>query len=94
MRGSTRQPVRANNNPPFPPLSCVIERSPAFMALFFLPACADTLHANLLEVKDLFEVKRFALFDQVCGLRMWLQLDGSAAAGLPCRILLHGARPC
>ena len=26
---------------------------------------ADTLHANLLEVKDEYEIKRFALFDQV-----------------------------
>ena len=26
---------------------------------------AETLHANLVEVKDLFEIKRFALFDQV-----------------------------
>lgn len=29
------------------------------------PPTADTLHANLREVQDLFEVKRFALFDQV-----------------------------
>lgn len=36
--------------------------------------CADTLHANLLEVKDLFEVKRFALFDQVgwAQQRLWV----------------------
>ena len=32
-----------------------------------LPCPADTLHANLAEVRDLFEIKRFAMFDQVCG---------------------------
>ena len=37
----------------------------------FLPLPADTLHQNLQEVKDLFEIKRFALFDQV-GAGCWV----------------------
>ena len=38
----------------------------------FVPLPADTLHQNLQEVKDLFEIKRFALFDQV-GAGWWAQ---------------------
>ena len=38
----------------------------------FVPLSADTLHQNLQEVKDLFEIKRFALFDQV-GAGWWAQ---------------------
>lgn len=52
-----------------PVLSSVGDASSAQTALPLPSPCrpfsADTLHANLLEVKELFEVKRFALFDQV-----------------------------
>lgn len=43
-----------------------------------LPLPADTLHANLTEVKDLFEIKRFAMFDQV-----------GLASTLPLLLVLH-----
>ena len=62
---------------------------PASCSCSCLCALADTLHANLLEVKELFEVKRFALFDQVGGCCRF-------AGGRGCASLRHargGATP-
>ncbi|PSC72701.1 tRNA (uracil-5-)-methyltransferase [Micractinium conductrix] len=57
-----------------------------FDSIVYVSCNPDTLHANLLEVKDEYEIKRFALFDQFpythhveCG--VYLQRRQQAAAG-------------
>ena len=48
-------------------MPCSFKSTGGNKVLFRLPVgppCADTLHRDLTAVRDLFQIKRFALFDQ------------------------------